>query len=173
MKPLCFLDVDGVINASPPLPEEERELLFEARGYKICFPLGLVENVKRLVAEFDMAWLTTWEDSANEHFVEYFVERLADGGHRWPAVEWREPGRDYPQTKLQGAKKWMEQTDNVGRPFAQIDDDSFWEQQELRAANIDIDVMFPQPKLLIVPRVDEGLQSSEVDEALEWARGLC
>lgn len=169
MKPICFLDVDGVINACPPCNDNER--VFEARGYTICFPTDLVKNIRRLGEVFEMVWLTTWEDWANDEFVRYFIE---DG--KWPVVLWKEPGCDYPRTKLQGAIDWMKETGNTGRPFVQIDDDSPYEQIELnRLYNSDepdktfMEAEFPQPHLLIAPYIGSGLTTEETDKAIEWA----
>lgn len=161
-RPICFLDVDGVINACPDLPPEKSERLFRAEGYPICYPLGLQKRIVTLQSVFEMVWLTTWEEKANAAFPH------VTAGTEWPFVEWGRFG-----CKLVGAKVWMEKTDNAGRPFVQIDDDFYdWECHNLKHRDFDLEIEFPQPRLHIAPNCAQGLTDKHVDQALAFVERL-
>lgn len=68
MKPLLFLDVDGVINAL----DRRLPVTFKAEGQGHDYPIRIQPWLKGCLADlhehFEVVWLTTWRDEAEREF---------------------------------------------------------------------------------------------------------
>lgn len=159
-KPICFLDVDGVINTVSP--NEETGNMMECEGFRICMPKRTKERIEWLSKHFTMVWCTTWEHMANKHFTPYW------GLEEWPVVEWRLEQTTHREFKLDGIRRYLE-ANAEGCPFVFIDDDAAW---ELLQWPHDITAEFPQSHQIIIPELREGLTDENVIEAVKFAEGL-
>lgn len=165
MKPICFLDVDGVINTVRKNEDTGHSL--DCEGFLIHMPRGTKERIEQLSEHFEMVWCTSWEHLANKHFTPFWELP------KWPVVEWWRTarGRSY---KIQGILEWL--NDNApNRPFVFIDDDADFEVSELRywAEHDDMDVVFPQKHLVITPHYLSALDDEHIRQAIEFAESLC
>lgn len=111
MKPVWFLDIDGVIN-SWPTPPEESPWEFQKKyinGYPIWWANEVVEFINATHSDrAEIQWLTTWETDANVHFApgvgithRFEVQpRTYEGWDRWWKAErmqmFREANPDTP-----------------------------------------------------------------------------
>lgn len=94
MKPLVFLDVDGVVNDLEGRPGPAR--IFESHGYMIRIPEDIIIPVQKLVEHNEVMWLTTWRENANEDIRKVLgiplLEVITDGttdryvGWKWKAA---------------------------------------------------------------------------------------
>lgn len=158
-EPLLFLDVDGVINACPPLKGVET---FEAQGYPICVPPGTKERIARLLEVFEPVWATTWRKDAHPHFAEAIG---VDEDPPWPHIDgphgaWKLPAiiNYASEIRLSGPA--------IHRPWLWIDDDGKWEMQEHGIWHDKVKT------LVICPDTGRGLTDEHVEEALAFAAKL-
>ena len=160
MKPVCFLDVDGVINTVRPNEETGHTMVCE--GFNICMPKTTKENIERLSEYFDMVWLTTWEHKANTHFTPFW------GLEEWPVVEWntRRKFSESPN-KIVGAIHWFNEHGN--RPWVMIDDDAYWHWGNLSEGDVEA---LPGDRLLLAPDHWIGMTDAHVEEAVQFAESL-
>jgi Swiss Army Knife RNA repair-like protein len=71
MKPLLFVDVDGVLNVlRAGIPKGFRTHV--CNGYTITYDPANAERLARLAEHFDLVWGTTWEEGANEWIAPLF-----------------------------------------------------------------------------------------------------
>lgn len=150
MKPLLFLDVDGVINVSGTTPNATNVGLFEGR-YPIHLPAGIEERIARLQEAYEIIWATTWREKAHP----YYRELLGLPEEPWPAI-------DFDVCKLPSVVSYAA---DFRRPFAWVDDESgfeFTQYPELR----------DKPGITITPRWTEGLTDEHVTALLTYAGEL-
>jgi len=155
MKPLLFLDVDGVLNACPPLPDVE---VVEMLGFPICIPPGTRERVARLTEAFEPVWATTWRGDAHKHFAEPLG---LDPEKPWPHIEFL-GGLKLPEILDYAIGPHQPHTTAV-RPWVFIDDDATWEAKNL-GIRCDGDT-----SLMLAPDTARGLEDRHVDAALLFA----
>lgn len=155
LKPKLYLDVDGVLNACPPIPGEP---VVRVKNFPICIPSGTKERIARLVEVFEPVWCTTWRKEAHPHF----SEALELGEDPWDHIE-------FNTYKLLGIlEDAVEQkfSGTILCPWVWIDDDAKWELEEL---GLHCD---KTRTLAINPNTAQGLTDEHVEEALAFAARL-
>lgn len=158
VKPLLFLDVDGVLNACPPIKGVE---VVEMLGFPICIPPGTRERIAKLLEVFEPVWATTWRGDAHPHFAEPLG---LDPDEPWPHIEFL-GGLKLPNI-IDFAVGAHLPHHTVVEPWVFIDDDAEWEakQMGLRCDG--------EKTLMIAPDTARGLEDKHVEKALEFAAGL-
>lgn len=154
-KPLLFLDVDGVLNACPPLPGEP---VIKMKGFPICIPPGTKERIARLLEVFEPVWATTWRDDAHPHF----HEPLELGEAAWPHI-------NFHTFKLLSIIEYafeQRMSGYVALPWLWIDDDAEWEMRELGIRHDE------KRTLCLAPETARGLTDEHVEQALNFAEKL-
>ncbi|HYB25998.1 MAG TPA: hypothetical protein VEF89_05240 [Solirubrobacteraceae bacterium] len=156
--PLLLIDVDGVISlfgydhATPPAG---RYQLVDGIAHFLSATAG--EHLRRLADQFELAWCTGWEERAND----YLPLALGLPGPL-PHVVFDPAGRPtQAHWKLAGIDRHVDPS----RPLAWLDDAHDEGCRTWAAAR-------PGPTLLITTDPAVGLTDREVEELLEWARGL-
>ena len=172
MKPLLFMDVDGVLNCpSPgnldapthqlrwPRPDLGQRLpfvegLFEDRAtrdpdtmtQRVWVPAGAIERVRTLAERFECVWATSWRAAAAPAWGPLLAHQRP-----WPTLTY---DGDF---KLQSIPAY--------RPWAFIDDDALWELDH-------VGPLPAEPAHLIVqtdPHV--GLGDEHAQQLLAFAAG--
>jgi hypothetical protein len=146
VKPLLFLDVDGVINACPP-PEGAEVIVRE--GFRIGIQPWLRECLLRLHEHFEVVWMTTWREKAEP----CFAEVLGLPGER-PYVPWE-------HYKLPALRTYA-----CDRPWAFVDDDAEWELRSLGLTRTMVG------GFIVCPKVEEGLTVKQTDMLVAYAEAL-
>jgi hypothetical protein len=155
VKPLLLVDVDGVISLfgfDRHLPPPGRYLLVEGLPHFISDVAG--DHLRDLVAHYDLAWCTGWEEKANDHLP------LALGL----------PG-PLPHLSLadgatpRGKAAAIDHYAGRARPVAWVDDvhDEACSRWAARR---------PGPTLLVTTDPAVGLTAGHVEELRAWSRGL-
>lgn len=151
MKPIAFMDVDGVLNRIVSNKEAKRRKLARKHGWSagLRWPLWLdyadKERVARLSEHFDMGWGTTWETDAYSQI----AEPLGIPRFDIVAITGLSEG-----SKAPGVARAAE-----GRPFVWFDDDLDYE---------DISEFVEQPHKVIMVDSATGLTDEHVEEAIAW-----
>lgn len=166
MRPILFLDVDGVLNPEPVSsgrrPEGYETHQTRPSGWaRTPKPLRIWLNpahgAQLLSLPCDLVWGTAWEHEANEWIAPHIgLPELPfvrfDSGTPGPGVHWK-------------TRDLVEYAD--GRPFAWLDDelsltrDNGWIASKVR-----------QPYLLILVPPFQGLVDSHLTRVREWAQAL-
>jgi len=177
MKPLLFLDVDGVLNVrrypfAEHLVEVKTADLAQSpftnsfRGQSVDLTLRIPNAYDAWLAElgehFELVWATTWEKAAN-----IYISPLLGLGelgvvehHLWPPTFREVTNGNIGVWKMRSILSYA-----GDRPFAFIDDNGYGAQafaESVRGASADV--------LVIVAA--EGLERDHVDDLIAWARGL-
>lgn len=158
MKPVLFVDVDGVLSLFGfPADAELPGHFHWIDGIAHCIPPDTGPRLARLADRFELVWATGWEEKANEYLpaiLDLPFRELPclsfDGRARFGSSHW----------KLDALSEYA-----GTRPAAWIDDnvaDGGREWAQLRAA----------PTLLIETQPPVGLTDEHVDELLAWAGDL-
>lgn len=148
MKPLLFLDVDGVVNAcDPTLPLQPGTETIKRKGYLIVLQPWLRGCLLRLHEYFEVVWCTTWREEAEP----CFAEVLGLPGKR-DYVKWG-------NLKLPALVAYA-----GDRPWAFVDDDAKWELSQLHPA---FDMM--PDSLIVTPDVKVGLTEEQTEQLLRFA----
>jgi hypothetical protein len=158
VKPVLFVDVDGVISlygfeAGSELPGP----FHWVDGIAHCIPTASGPRLTRLAESFDLVWATGWEEKANEYLPSILGLELG------PL-----PYLTFDGRAVFGSSHWK--LDAIGsyardRPIAWIDDHldencvTWAEQREA-------------PTLLVKTLPPTGITDAHVDELLGWADGL-
>jgi hypothetical protein len=147
MKPLIFLDVDGVFNCPQAIVPYEHVHLGTAA--EVFIPEGSAERLQRLLRVYEPVWATAWLGEAHECFQAPL--RLSEAP--WPHL-------NYQRFKILAIVKHAK-----ARPWAWIDDDASY---ELEALN-----WFPYydrflEGFIIEPNPRVGLTDEHVDDLLTW-----
>lgn len=150
MKPIAFIDVDGVLNRLCSNSQSKKRRLLrthgEVLGYRYTLHLDKddTRRLKSLEPTFELAWGTTWELSADEQIgrqiglppISLVARTAANEVGKGPGV-------------VRAA---------AGRPFVWFEDQPIY-QSLLRA---------PQPHKLILVDPVQGLTDENIEEAKEW-----
>lgn len=178
MKPILFLDVDGVLNVMikgtkrKTLVEHEIGLGHPKHLYKVILDELHGPWLRELAdAGFELVWATTWEDEANEHLLDHLglpalpvVPFTAEAELRLPLPEL------LPQPKFSDRHlTWCWKAPSVlryagERPFVWFDDDLSSLHDDAWAEKRDATV----PTYLEHIRPHKGLMRHHVDRALLW-----
>ncbi len=158
MKPVLFVDVDGVISLFGFDPSGELPGPFHwIDGIAHCIPPESGPRLVRLAERFELVWATGWEEKANEylpHILELPFRELPcltfDGRARFGSSHW----------KVDAIAEYAGE-----RPAAWIDDNMdeeclLWAQR--RSA----------PTLLIETLPSVGMTDEHVAQLLRWADAL-
>jgi hypothetical protein len=158
-RPICFVDVDGVISLFGFAPDV-RELpgpLHWVDGVAHCIPPSVGKRLEALSQHFELVWATGWEDRANEHLpfllnlpfaslpVLHFDGRAVFGSAHWKLDAIDEYAGDRPAA-------WID--DNI--------DDHCQAWADSRSA----------PTLIVETLPAVGLTDEHVEDLLSWADEL-
>lgn len=158
MKPVLFVDVDGVISLFGFDPAAELPGPFHwIDGIAHCIPPESGPRLVRLADRFELVWATGWEEKANEYLpliLDLPFRELPclnfDGRARFGSSHWKvdvidEYARDRPAA-------WIDDNiDESGRDWARSRD---------------------KPTLLIETLPTTGVTDDHVEQLLAWAAGL-
>jgi hypothetical protein len=157
MKPVLAVDVDGVISLfgfdEPPAKEQARFQLVD--GIMHCISLAAGSRLQRLADHYELVWATGWEDRANDHLPQMLgLAQLPylsfDGTARFGSAHWKlGPLDEYCRGR---AMAWID--DNL--------DESCYEWARGRQ----------EPTLLVPTEPDLGLEETQTEALIAWARGL-
>lgn len=147
MKPILFLDVDGVINACSQKVTDC--VTFKAEGFTIRIRHHVPDCIRRLAEVYEVVWMTTWRDKAGPAF----AHRIGLTGDE-PYVPW-------DHMKIPALLQWA-----CDRAFAFVDDDAEWELRRLGRSCDNIG------GLIITPDVKVGLTEEHTKELLAYAESL-
>lgn len=155
MKPIAFIDVDGVLNRLLTNSAAKRRNLvrLDATVYGNTYVLWMdpadKQRLERLEEHFELAWGTTWEDEANRQIAPFL------GLPEFPIVA----KTSYSEhTKAYGVLRAAE-----GRPFVWLDDMA-WMTYDLEHSDANWKLVLIDPEM--------GLTDANIDEAIEWAQAL-
>ena len=158
MKPVLFVDVDGVLSLFGfPADAELPGPFHWIDGIAHCIPPDNGPRLVRLAERFELVWATGWEEKANE----YLPHILGLPFRELPCLTFEGRARF-------GSSHWKVETIDRyarGRPAAWIDDnvaDGGREWAERRA----------EPTLLLETEPPVGMTDAHVRELLGWAREL-
>lgn len=155
-KPICFLDVDGVINACPPIPGEKVfAVTVNGLRYPICIPSGTEERIAKLSEHFEMVWATTWREKAHPNFAEHLG---LDPEEPCPHIEFIH--YKLPSIVEHAVENHLREA--ILRPWVWIDDNA---QREIALLGIAPD---EKRALAIAPELSVGLTDEHVERALEF-----
>jgi hypothetical protein len=154
-RPVCALDVDGVISLfgfeGPPEQAPGRFRLIN--GIAHCIAHGVGDRINRLAERFEIVWATGWEERANEALPQLLglageLPYLTFNGQaRFGTAHWKiDPIGDYA----------------ADRPLAWIDD-CLDESCRAWAASREA------PTLLVRTEPSTGLTDELTDRILRWA----
>lgn len=80
LKPLFLIDVDGVVNAWPRMPDEDYTYI-ESHGMRVAVHEETVKALSVVLSlSNELMWLTAWRERANDEVNSY----LADQIEGWP-----------------------------------------------------------------------------------------
>jgi hypothetical protein len=151
MRPLLFLDIDGVLNPFPDCPEGYREYdLFPEDDEPVRLADVHKEWLVELMAAFDIAWASGWGEEANRVLCPHF------GLPDLPVVTFP-PVPFEPRMKVPGVASMA-----GDRPAAWVDDIPTPEAREWAESR-------DAPTLLLEVDSALGLSRADVDELLAWA----
>jgi hypothetical protein len=157
-RPLLLIDVDGVVSLfgfDHHAPPAGRYQLVDGIAHYLSAAAG--GHLRRLAAEFELAWCTGWEEKANDYLplalgldgpLPYVV---FDDGTRPALAHW----------KLGAIERHVEPS----RPLGWVDDAHDEECASWAAVRAG-------PTLLVTTDPAVGLTDEQVDRLLDWARGL-
>ena len=106
MKPLLYLDVDGVLNCLGGEGHEDIEISCEWGVVPIRAPQGVRERLREIDERFEVVWATAWFSQAR-----FVIEALELDLGPWPVLDWAE-------LKITEIIRHC-----AGRPFAWLDDE--------------------------------------------------
>lgn len=155
--PYLYLDVDGVLNACPPLPGVEIFYFdHQGRRFPICIPPGTKERLDRLAESFEMVWATTWR----EHAHPTLAARLDLGEDEWERIEFF---GDYKLPAIISHSMDIKMSGTILNPWLWIDDRG---EKEMAALGIRCD---DRQTKVITPELGVGLTDEHVEQALAFA----
>jgi Swiss Army Knife RNA repair-like protein len=155
LKPVLFVDVDGVISVfgfphDGPAPGR----FFSVDGLPHCISHGSGERLMRLAESYELVWATGWEERANEHL----PHLLGLAGELPTLIFDEQPVWGTAHWKLSAIERFA-----ADRPAAWIDDsfnEACWEWASRRSA----------ATLLVQTEPAVGITDAHVEQLEEWAR---
>jgi hypothetical protein len=161
MRPVVFLDVDGVLNAVPYDRDPEGFDDFE-RAQCLHFWITYSKKMgERLAAlDADLMWLSTWGSDANNYIGPLF------GWYPLGVVGRSVYDRQSSWWKSFAARRFLA---DYPRPFIWLDDDLTLAQQ---SGAIDWVDNYKLPKLLIAPVTHRGLLPEHLERIETWIADL-
>jgi hypothetical protein len=157
LKPLLFVDVDGVISVFGfPLDGPPPGRLLSVDGLPHCISSGSGDRLIRLAETYELVWATGWEERANEHLPHLLglpgelPTLIFDEQPMWGSAHW----------KLSALERYA-----GDRPAAWIDDnfnEACWDWASARSA----------PTLLVRTEPAVGITDEHVEELEAWATEL-
>jgi len=157
LKPVLFLDVDGVLSVFGfPLAGPPPGRMYSVDGIPHCLVHGCGERLNRLKGTYELVWATGWEERANDH-----LPHLLGLGGPYPTLSFdSQPEWGTAHWKLSAIEQFA-----GDRPAAWIDDnlnDACRAWASAREA----------PSLLIHTDPAVGITDAHVSELETWAREL-
>jgi HAD domain in Swiss Army Knife RNA repair proteins len=155
LKPVLFVDVDGVISVFGfPHDGPPPGRMYSVEGIPHCLADGCGERLIRLSDSYELVWATGWEERANEHLPHLlglpgeFPVLSFDFEPQWGSAHW----------KLSAVERYA-----ADRPAAWIDDNfneacHFWANER------------EAPTLLVHTDPAIGITDRHVLELEAWAR---
>ncbi len=156
LKPVLFVDVDGVISlfGFPPSAADVPGPFHWVDGMAHCISEGCGARLERLAERFELVWATGWEEKANEYLP--FILKLP----------FRElPVLTFDGNAVFGSAHWkLDAIDTYAaeRPAAWIDDNLDDECRAWAAQR-------KAPTLLVQTESATGMSDEHVAELLAWA----
>ena len=161
MKPVVFLDVDGVLNAVPysrlPKGFDDFERT-ELQHFLITYSKRMGERFAALDA--NLMWLSTWGSYANDYIGPLF------GWHPLGVVDQSNCDPRYSWWKSFAARRFLA---SHPRPFIWLDDDLTLAQRSGEIGWVD---KYELPKLLITPVTRHGLLPEHLEHIEVWIGDL-
>lgn len=181
MRPVLYLDVDGVINIIKSAKKGKPHCWPDIRKQMVDSPIEGDDRrfritwspmmIRRLLAlDCDIEWLTTWEDDANKT-----ISPLVGLPDDLRVAGTMEGYRDQRETGLFVVNSYNWKLDSLGvdqtanpRPFIWADDDAItFGAKTLLKENVKVPY-----KLIIPPSSDGGLTIDHLDEMAEFIKSL-
>ncbi len=156
-KPILAIDIDGVISlfGFDEVPDRSRARFELVDGVMHCISLRAGERLRRLAEHYELIWASGWEDKANYYLpttlgLPELPHLSFDGAARFGSAHWKlSPLDAYCRGR---ALAWLD--DNL--------DESCYEWARARA----------EPTLLVPTEPQIGLEETETEALIAWARGL-
>jgi Swiss Army Knife RNA repair-like protein len=159
MRPVLFIDVDGVISLFGFAPEARPAGRFEiVDGIAHYLSATAGGHLRRLAELFEPVWCTGWEEKANE-----YLPHALGLGEPYPFLSFeRDVGRTHAHWKLDAIEAYA-----GARPLAWIDDAHDDDCHAWATARAD-----RAPTLLVTTTPAIGMTDADVAGLMGWAAGL-
>jgi hypothetical protein len=179
LKPVIFLDIDGVVNVIPPrkgVPphlkvwNEWRKI--EVRSYPINYSPDLIEHLNRLSEKADIIWLTTWRSEAVKYFAPAVgLNEFKFLNHKGMEDPWGTTSSfsGSPENRWWKMNAVMHHIDTIGTPFVWIDDElRSSTKRYVRGIAEDCNI----PNLMFIPFDTLGIDREHIERIDEFITSL-
>lgn len=170
MKPVFFLDIDGVVNVIPPrkgVPphlkvwEDWRKI--EVATYPINYSPNLIDHLNRISEKADIVWLTTWRKEAPKDFAPAVgLNDFKFLNHTGVEDPWGTTSSfgGSPENRWWKMNAVLHHIDTVGTPFIWIDDEMRSSTKKyVRGIAEDCNI----PNLMFVPFDTRGIDREHIE----------